>query len=197
MWQHWHIPTCSGLGESPWTIYQVSVMHKTAKIYMCVSLWTMPWASTIHTMLEFSLVKKKLTICHLTDSFCETGGVETFQFCWYIYIYIYIYIYASCNSMVSIPIQIKQWKITNFSQPIKILIMCTITPDSLHEYHNNVFTGTFTDFNLHNQLHMHKICSPDVNKPPTCFGTSQVPLSDSPLSTHHSTLKMVCCTVGE
>ena len=112
-----------------------------------------------------------------------------------IYIYIYIYIYASCNSMASIPIQLKQWKI-NFSQPIKIWIMHTIIPDSLYGYNINIFKGIFRDFNLHNRLHICKICSSDVNKSPTCFRTSLVPLSDSPLSIHHTTLKMVRCKVG-
>jgi len=150
MWLHWHVPTCSLLDEYPWTISQVSVMYKTSKIYMCVSLWTLSWASTVHTLLESSLLQKKLTICHLNNSFCVTRGVKT--------------------------LQLNQWKI-NFSQPIKIWIICTTTPDSLQGYHINNFKGTYRDFNLHNQLHIHKICSSDINKSP-CFGTSQVPLSD-------------------
>ena len=75
------------------------------------------------------------------------------------------------------PYNLNQWK-TNFSQPIKIWITCTTTPDSLQGYHINNFKGTYRDFNLHNQLHIHKICSSDINKSPACFGTSQVPLSD-------------------
>jgi hypothetical protein len=41
--------------------------------------------------------------------------------------------------------------------------------------------------NLPNQLYIHKIRSSDGSKSPTCFGTSQVPSSGSPLSSLHNT----------
>jgi len=51
--------------------------------------------------------------------------------------------------------------------------------------------------NVCNRLYMQKICLSDVGKFQTCLSTSQVPSSGSPLISHCSTLKMVCCTLSE